>query len=129
MTWAYKSGNEARSFAAYDYDQGKMYECIVDATKKKIVKNENISIIIPSGTTIQNARTSCFGDNFTRDGRHLKYEGRYMVGLTWLSRILDLSPKQITYCPEEITPELRKVAIASAEKALKNPFEISEIDQ
>ncbi len=128
MTWAYKQGNEARSFAAYDYDQENMYESIVHATKAKILKNERISMIIPSGTTIQNARTSSFGDNFTRDGRHLTPRGRYMVGLTWLSQILDLSPEQITYCPDEISPKMRKVAVASAKKALSDPFKISKIN-
>ena len=128
MTWAYRSQFERKCFAAYDYDQKKMYKSIVKATKKKVLTNEDISIVIPAGTAVQNARTSSFGDTFTKDARHLTKDARYLVGLTLVSKILDISPGQIQYCPERVSEKMKKVAMTSARKAIRHPYRISKIN-
>lgn len=61
-----------------------MYHSIVKAVDKAS-KLTKIKMIIPTGTAIQNARTSFVGDHMNRDGYHLdlkigRYTGRlYMV--------------------------------------------------
>lgn len=37
-------------------------------------------MIIPTGTAIQNARTSFVGDHMNRDGYHLRFENRTLYG-------------------------------------------------
>jgi len=60
-----------------------MYTAIVDASKR-ITELEEISVLIPSGTEIQNARTSSLGDTLTRDGYHLELTyGRFTAACTW----------------------------------------------
>ena len=120
MVWAYQGDYKAKRFADYNYDQNRMYKKIVNATKKKVETNKNIAFIIPSGTAVRNARNSIFGDNFTTDGRHLTTDGKYIVGLTVVSKILDISPKKIGYCPDSISQEMREVALEASEKALEN---------
>lgn len=114
MVWAFQSDYKAKRFGAYNYDQELMYEKIVYATEKKIKTNAKIDLIVPAGTAIQNARSSSFGDTFTTDGRHLTYAGRYIVGLTLLSTILDISPEEIKYRPKCISDEMRRVAAKAA---------------
>lgn len=85
MTWAYETGYDGSSFKSYyQQDEVKMYNMIMSCVQKYIVPNEKIDFIIPSGTAIQNARSSWLGDHLTRDGLHLTLDyGRYIVGATW----------------------------------------------
>lgn len=65
QTWAYASYSNHTDFKNYDNDQMTMYSAIVNAVNEA-ASDQNISIIIPAGTAIQNGRTSFIGDNFTR---------------------------------------------------------------
>ena len=62
MTWAYQSGSTHSGFANYGKSQKTMYEAITGAVKSDIIPNGRINGFIPSGTAIQNLRTSYFGD-------------------------------------------------------------------
>lgn len=76
MTWAYQADTDQSVYHTYyGGDQMKMYEAIVNTTKEKIVPRTDFSAIIPSGTAIQNARTSYFGDNLAKDTYHLNNLG------------------------------------------------------
>lgn len=61
------------------------WEKICNVVKTQIL-NKDISIIIPTGTAIQNARCSSLNDagQLTRDHHHLSYgKGRYIAAATW----------------------------------------------
>jgi hypothetical protein len=74
-----------------------MYRAIVDVAKQ-ISEVESIDIIIPSGTAIQNGRTSYIGDNFTIDGFHLDYGiGRYTVACVWFEKLFDIDVRNNAY--------------------------------
>ena len=111
------------------------YETIVSKTHETILVNEDIQIVNPIGTAIQNARTSYFGDTMNRDGAHLSYGmGCYTAGLAFVGSITGLDVSEVQWRPTEkgenektpITLEEQKVAIESAVNALKNPYEITE---
>lgn len=56
-----------------------------------VMSNDDIDLIIPSGTAIQNARLSSLNTNheLTRDGSHLAYGvGRYVSACTWVESLL-----------------------------------------
>ena len=65
QTWAYAADSDHSGFRNYGNDQMTMYRAIVDANEKA-AELVGIGIIIPSGTAIQNARTSFIGDNMDR---------------------------------------------------------------
>ena len=65
MTWAYQADSTHSGFNNYGKDQMTMYNAIVNAAQTKIVTNDNIEIIIPVGTAVQNVRTSYIGDTLT----------------------------------------------------------------
>ena len=70
QTWAYASTSKHSGFKNYNCNQLTMYQAIADAVKKAAKVNK-IKIVIPSGTAIQNARTSFIGDHLNRDGNSL----------------------------------------------------------
>ena len=77
QTWAYAANATNSGFKNYGRDQLMMYHSIVDAVKKASTLSK-IKMIIPTGTAIQNARTSFIGDHMNRDGYHLDLKiGRY----------------------------------------------------
>jgi hypothetical protein len=71
MTWAYQQNASHNSFPNYDSDQMTMYNAIVDTVQSEINTRDDLEYVIPSGTTIQNLRTSYMGDYMTVDGYHL----------------------------------------------------------
>src|SRR5690606_1220360 len=83
QTWAYAEDSNHEGFYNYNRDQLQMYNAIVDAVNKTNEKGF-IDLVVPSGTAIQNGRTSYLGDKFTRDGYHLDLGvGRFTAASTW----------------------------------------------
>ena len=106
MTWAYAPNSTHSGFVNYDRDQLKMYNAIIDTVRGTIAPffnqkagNKKITGVIPSGTTIQNMRTSYFEDaKITRDGYHLSYTtGRFAAGLTWFRTLTGLSIDELDF--------------------------------
>jgi hypothetical protein len=127
MTWAYQQSCKNSGFANYNNDQLTMYNAIVDAVGRT-AKTENISIVIPSGTAIQNARTSILGDNLCRDGFHLDYNiGRYTAACTWYEKLTGNNVLKNTYAPENLSKQSVKVARKAAHSAVKNPTKVTNI--
>ena len=125
MTWAYKVGSTHSDFSKYGKDQMTMYNAIVDAVNAKILTNNKIEIVIPSGTAIQNVRTSFIGD-MTRDGYHLSYGlGRYIASLTYLKALTGLSIDNSFTRPNEIDSQELKAIIEGVNNALNTPFEVT----
>ncbi len=88
MTWAYQQSSNHSDFPKYDRNQTKMYNAICEAVKSAVLPIEDFVGVIPSGTSIQNLRSSYFGDTLTRDGFHLTYDyGRYLTALTYFAAL------------------------------------------
>lgn len=127
MTWAYAPNSNHGGFVSYDRNQMKMYNAIVKTVYQEVPK-VGIELVIPSGTAIQNARTSSLGDDLTRDGFHLSLpHGRYIAACTWLEAVLGVNPVGNEYCPEGMTEKERKLAQKAAHKAVKKPCKVSVI--
>ena len=127
QTWAYDPTSNHKEFVKYDKDQMKMYEAITDAVRK-VTKLTGIKFVIPSGTAVQNARTTSLEKFMTRDGFHLSKEhGRYVAACTWFEKILKINPIGNTYCPAGMAPEQQLLAQKSAHAAIKRPWKVSKI--
>lgn len=107
MTWAFPKNSSIADFSSiYAGSQKQMYRMICDTTRilldgykntaetEKSYSSRNASVrasskgtdlidfVIPSGTAIQNARSSYMGDTLNRDQKHLSLTyGRYIAGL------------------------------------------------
>ena len=127
QTWAYAPKSNHGGFVNYDRDQMKMYKAIVNTVNQEAPK-VGIKLIVPSGTAIQNARTSALGQDLTRDGFHLSFtQGRYIASCAWLEAVLGVNPVGNTYCPEGMTAEECRLAQKAAHKAVKKPSKITRI--
>ena len=132
MTWAYEQSSTHGGFKNYGRDQMTMYNAIVNAVTNTALKNEDIEGVLPSGTAIQNLRTSYFGDTLTRDGHHLSLDfGRYTAALTWACAITGISPFEITKVPAgcaNVADDLDAINEA-VENAINNPYTVTEATQ
>lgn len=135
MTWAYDAAFTANSdFDTYfDSDSKKMYESIVECVKSEILTKNIIAGVIPSGTTMQNIRTSYMEKVLTADGYHAStIFGCYALSLTWLATMTDLDVESVTWIPESNTQwgatydeAIREVAKEAVINAVKSPYEVT----
>ena len=127
MTWAYQQDCKEPGFSLYySNDQMTMYNMILSTTRNKICTNNAFDVIIPSGTAVQNARTSLLGDTLTRDGYHMStYVGRYLTSLMFLKSIARLTLDHITYAPENVTPEEKLILVEAVKNAYDTPFAVT----
>ncbi|MDR2495940.1 MAG: DUF4886 domain-containing protein [Tannerellaceae bacterium] len=127
QTWAYSQQNTHTGFKNYNDDQMTMYRAIIKTVKKEAEKN-HIKRIIPSGTAIQNGRTSRLGDNFCRDGYHLSLTlGRYTAACTWLETFTGKSAVGNTFAPEGVSPQDAQIAQAAAHYAVVRPDTVTSM--
>jgi hypothetical protein len=127
MPWAYARTSTHPGFANYGNEQEKMYKAIVDAVFR-VAGTAGITIVIPSGTAIQNGRTSILGDNFCRDGYHLDYKyGRYTVACTWYEQLTGTPVVKNPFIPEGVTLLQAAIAQYSAHRAVISPQSVSYV--
>ncbi|HIV02158.1 MAG TPA: DUF4886 domain-containing protein [Candidatus Aphodoplasma excrementigallinarum] len=128
MTWAYQSDSTNAGFALFDNDQMKMYQAITGAVQEKIVTNSDIAGVIPTGTAVQNVRTSYIGDTLTRDGHHLSWNlGRYIASATWVKALTGLSADSLSYVPDsaEVPVKYLPIIKEAVENAVATPFAVT----
>lgn len=127
QTWAYDPTSTHKDFKNYNHDQQTMYKAIVDAVKR-VSKLTGIKMVIPSGTAVQNARTTILRDVITRDGYHMhKINGRYTVACTWYEKIFGRSVIGNSYLPKDMSPEQQSAAQKSAHAAVRKPHKVTKI--
>ncbi len=127
QTWAYAHNATRAGFENYDNDQIKMYNAIVN-TAGSVTATLGIEIMIPSGTAIQNGRTSSIGDNFCRDGYHLDFcIGRFTAACTWYEKIFNSDVTGNPYKPECLTDAQSRIAKEAASQAVLHPAQITDL--
>ena len=127
QTWAYAKNSDHGGFKRYGNSQKQMYDAINGALKQ-VIKDIHPDVIVPSGTAIQNARTSSIGDNMNRDGYHLNLlYGRYTAACTWFQAIFKRSVVGNSYAPEGVTAEQKTIAQKAASAAVKHKFKVTQI--
>lgn len=126
QTWAYAQNSTHSGFPNYDSDQMTMYEAIVEAYNQAADLIPAYKIV-PSGTAIQNARTSYLGDNFNRDGYHLNELGRYTAASTWFEILFGESVVGNSYIPEGFVEVDAEIAQNAAHEAVQSPSMVTEL--
>ncbi|MEI7502724.1 MAG: DUF4886 domain-containing protein [Paludibacter sp.] len=127
QTWAYASNSTHPGFKNYKNNQDTMYHAIVAAIQRASIK-AGIHIIIPSGTAIQNGRSSAIGDHFCRDGYHLSLDlGRYTAACTWFEMLFGKSVIGNTFAPKGMSKYEVTVAQKSAHFSVRKPNAVTQI--
>ena len=120
QTWAYSLNANHPAYPLYDRSQKQMYSEIMEASKG-ICEKYGFRVV-PSGTAIQNTRTTFNRDNITRDGYHLNRLGEYVAALTWYETLSGRTVIGNSYKPDCIMPEYARMAQASAHAAVLSPY-------
>lgn len=125
QTWAYAQDSNHFGFPDYNSDQMTMFQAIVETVWQ--AKNlTNIDRIIPSGTAIQNARTSYIGDRFTRDGYHLNPMGRFTAASTWFEALFG-GIADNPFIPDMFSVYDSQLAKTAALEAVRKPTEVTPL--
>lgn len=130
MTWAFPSNSTAVSYVALGNNQMKHYEAIVNATKQHAVPVEDFVDIIPTGTAVQNVRTSYIGDTLNRDSMHLNELGYVIAGCMVYSTLTRKPIESLgisTFSTTMTVNDSQKAVILEAVKnAMEKPFEVTQ---
>lgn len=129
QTWAYEGDARNNQFAFYEYDQMKMYEALVKATRQIYEEKQyEFVLLFPVGTAIQNARATHLGDNLTADGYHLeKRIGRYIGACVWCEILTGKSVVGNGYAPEGVSQRDVVAAQKAAHAAVLHPYMVTQI--
>ena len=117
-----------------------MYKAIANATQL-MKKGSGIDVIIPSGTALQNLRNTTLNDDpydLTRDGYHSDLgAGRYVEACTWFLTLIKPCLSAYNIEGNTFRPTDGKVLVnnnnvqliwKAAQKAVQNPYEISDLN-
>lgn len=153
MTWAFPKKSTASEFSSiYDSSQKQMYKMICDTTKvllngyktnedsasaygsqKASVKaaskgTELIDFVVPTGTAIQNARSSYMGDSLNRDQKHLTLTyGRFIAGLCAAASLgINIDNVDKLHMDAKGSSLTLKVMKQSAKDAVDHPYKVTD---
>lgn len=127
QTWAYSQDSPHGSFKDYGRDQMKMYQSIMDCSQRA-VKDNRLTMVVPSGTAVQNARTTFIGDNMNRDGYHLNMQyGRYTAACTWYEAIFHRNVVGNRYAPKGLHHDIVNACQQAAHAAVAKPYEMTDL--
>lgn len=130
MTWAFPSNSTAVSYVALGSDQMRHYETIVNCTKEHVIPVEDFVDIIPTGTAVQNVRTSYIGDTLNRDSMHLNELGYVIAGCITYATLTrkPIESLEISQFSSTLTiNESQKAVILEAVKnAMEKPYEVTQ---
>jgi hypothetical protein len=128
QTWAYSPTSTHPGFKNYNYNQLTMYNAIL-STYANALNLVPISQVVPSGTAIQNARTSVLGNDLTRDGYHLSWGvGRFVVACTWYESLTGHNVTNNSYTSNLLSAKETQLAKKAAHFANLKPFNITNLE-
>ena len=149
ITWTCPSDNMLNdSYRGHLYnnftDADAMYEAIVATAKDVVVPSYDFDYVFPSGTAMQNARSSAFEPkDLYRDTIHANDFGRLIVAYTWYCTITGKDINSCQFAPInskvlvdtlmlstgkqfEMTEQQKTVLIESVSNALANPYQMTQ---
>ena len=126
MTWAYSGDDTTTDYIACGKDTSLLYSKLVEATQKYVLPYREISIILPTGTAIQNIRSSYLQESaMAGDGHHLNPYGSYVAGLTLLKMLTGLSIEHVGYTDSQVLSKESLIAIEAADHAVDTPYKMT----
>ena len=127
LAWMGESTYQHHEIISYNGNMALMREKLIEVTKKMVVNNPNVDLLVPTGTAIENARTSNIG-LLTRDCFHLSVDkGRFIAALSFISTIAGIDADKITWVPDNVDEYAKRVAIEAVKNAQKHPFDVTKL--
>lgn len=130
------------NFAKYDMDPAKLHAAYINGVKNHVLTDEAFELLIPTGTAVENARTSYLTDrDIFRDYGHASDLGRVIAAYTWYCKLLgierldqiklDAIPvaffKSTTGTEDRVLTEMEKaIILESVNNTLANPLQLTQ---
>lgn len=128
MAWVMEADGTHPEIRSYNGDQLQMYQELTRITERVVMPTRGLDVISPTGTAIQNARTTALFDRLSRDGFHLSYDvGRYIAALTFFKALTGMEIDGVLWKPDGVGEDERLIAIRAAVSAVKAPFSITDL--
>ena len=125
LTWMGESTRQHHEIISYGGDVAAMRRKLEEVTRQTVLSSGLIDKLTPTGTAIENARTSRIG-LLTRDCYHLSMDkGRYIAALAFICSITGISPEEITWTPAGVDEYAKAVAIEAARNAIESPLTVT----
>ena len=125
MTWIGEPYDK-HEIVLFGGDQLKMYGEVTRITQQVVLPTAGLDRVSPTGTAIQNARTSVLNGKLSRDGYHLSLDaGRYIAGLTFWKALTGADIADVAWAPEGVDAIAKQIAVESAENAIITPFAVT----
>ena len=123
MTWVGSPEKNHHEIVSYNGNTHLMYENLTKLTREIVGSVEDIDVISPTGTAIENARETVLSNSLFRDGFHLSLGiGRYIAALAFLKSLTKIDIDNVKWTPDEVDDNAHKLAIACANNSLNSPF-------
>ena len=120
--WAYANTATETGFENYEWDQATMFQAIANVMTQ--VEGMGISVI-PTGTAIQNVRTSYLGETVVSDGqKSLVQLGKFVAACTWYEALFG---EQVTYEPGDFVSFDCRLAFTAAHAAIETPAAVTTL--
>ena len=138
LCWAFENGApESLCWNTYGKNQLNMYQGLIDTLELRVLPKTHFDAIIPTGTAVQNLRTSYIGDTLTKDKLHLNHLGRIMAAYTVLATVTGEPITEInisTFAKDrtenfpitEVTAQDKLAIMEAVNNAVANPYEITQ---
>lgn len=125
LTWLGEPDYNHHEIISYNGDMTLMRKNLEEVTKAIIAQNPRIDILIPTGTAVENARTSKIG-LLTRDGYHLSEgAGRFIAALSLISTVTGIDAEKVNWLPKNVSDYARNVAVEAVKNAQTYPFTVT----
>ena len=113
------------SFAAYGYDQRRMYDALMQRSRET-AEAWGLALL-PVGTAVQNVRATFDRDNLTCDGVRLNHSiGCYLAACTWYESLTGRDVTHNPYAADRLGAERAALARGAAHAAVQHPFEVTD---
>ena len=125
LTWLGEHTRQHHEIVSYGGNMALMREKLIETTKAMVLSNDKIDMLVPTGTAIENARTSRIG-LLTRDCYHLSVDkGRFIAGLAFISTITGIDAAKIGWTPDNVDEYALAVAVEAVKNAQAAPLDIT----
>lgn len=130
MTWVGEPYHTHPEIVMYGGDQLLIYRRIAALTESLVKTTEGIDVVVPTGTAIQNARTTRLVGEMTRDGYHLSRGiGRFTASIAFLCGTLGVTVESLPWKPDGVSDEDAALALSAVNAAIRTPFAITKIKE
>ena len=138
LCWAFENGApDSLCWNTYGKNQLNMYQGLIDTLELRVLPKNHFDAIIPTGTAVQNLRTSYIGDTLTKDKLHLNHLGRIMAAYTVLATVTGEPITEInisTFAKDnsenfpitEVTEQDKLAIMEAVNNAITNPYEVTQ---